>query len=160
MIRQPKWTEIEDAFVLDAFLKMKASGMKRSDCVQQVSSQLRAMAINHGMKIDDTFRNETGVSRQMYDLEAAWTGRPLSSAILGSKHFEQIVNLYRTDRETFDQLLQEAQKMSNIQMKGITEEDFWNWLAERVSSKQLSEFYRIAQKINNFFLPGQKSSLI
>lgn len=141
---------MEDALALDAFLKMKASGEPRSVCVERLSAQLRSMAINQGSEIDSTYRNESGVSRQMYDLEAAWEERPLSPAISGSKHFYRIVELYKTDRTSFDKLLQDAIKMSDQQKNTINEESFWDWLAKKVTPNQLSEFFQYFGRLNEF----------
>ena len=43
--------------------------------------------------------------------------------------------------------------MSDLRLNSIIEDNFWNWLSPKVSPNQLSEFYRYAQMLNDYFVP-------
>ena len=47
-----------------------------------------------------------------------------------------------------------GEKLSNL----MSDEAFWEWLASRVTPNQLSEFYRYAQMINDYFVPNHHFS--
>ena len=107
---QPRWTEQEAAVLLDAYLKVQEYPEKRKEIVQQVSDQLRQMALNQGMEISDTFRNYAGINFRMYSMETAWTGRESIGHAQSTKMYDYIVNLYRNERPSFDKLLEEARQ--------------------------------------------------
>ena len=108
---QPRWTLQEAAVLLDAYLKVREHPEKRKELVQQVSDQLRQMAINQGMQISDTYRNYAGINMQIYGMETAWTGRKPDGHIAASKVFTLVVELYRDNHDEYINLLSEAQRL-------------------------------------------------
>ena len=108
---QPRWTLMEAAVLLDAYLQVLKEPEKRKDYIQLVSNQLRQIAINQGMQISDIYRNITGIKLQMNALETAWTEKDVNH-FLTTKIFSEIVRLYREERDTFDKLLLVAQRLS------------------------------------------------
>ena len=109
---QPGWSLQEAAILLDAYLKIQEEPDKRKECIQMVSDQLRQMAINQGMQISDKYRNLNGISFQMSSMETAWTGRDPVGHAHSTKVFDEIVRLYRNERNEFERLLREAKKLS------------------------------------------------
>lgn len=59
------WDEYEAAILLDALIQVLNGTISRSDAVSAVSAELRRRARRKGLKIDDVFRNENGISWQM-----------------------------------------------------------------------------------------------
>ena len=94
-------------------MKVQEHPEKHKEYVQQVSDQLRQMAVNQDMQISGTYRNYAGINMQFYGMETAWTGREAFGHVAASKVFSQISELYRTDRTAFDKLLDEAQSLIN-----------------------------------------------
>ena len=59
--RQPKWDIYEAAVLLDGYLKALQAKQPKAQIVKRVSADLRQMAINRGLEIDDIYRNENGI---------------------------------------------------------------------------------------------------
>ena len=79
MARQAPFTEHEAVLLLDAFLCFELGESSRKDAVIKCSKELRQMAKNSGMAIDDAYRNVNGITFQMASMESAYRGkvRPL-----------------------------------------------------------------------------------
>lgn len=98
----------EAAILLNGYLQT-LQGKDRKQAVKDVSESLRKMAVNRGLTIDKTFRNFTGIFMQMAVIEYLYTnGR------LGLKHtsklFSHVIDLYRTDSESYKKILNEAKE--------------------------------------------------
>jgi len=115
---QPKWDEFEAAILLDAWIKVKNGCSKKIE-IKRVSSQLRQMAVNRGIEIDEIYRNVNGISFQIDAMGTAYEMRPIRN-IKASKLFNEVAELYRTDIESFKKLLREAESMiSNSQNNSV-----------------------------------------
>lgn len=66
------WSEHEAALLLCALLDVLDNKLDRKDTIQKVSQMLRTMAKNQGKVIDDAYRNEAGITFQMYGLEGVF----------------------------------------------------------------------------------------
>ncbi len=53
-IKQPSWTKYESAILLEALIATIEGSLSRSDAIKEVSSTLRKIAVNQGIKIDET----------------------------------------------------------------------------------------------------------
>lgn len=73
--RQPFWNMLEAIVLLEAFIATKDGLLSRTDAISRASSDLRKMALNQGAIIDQTFRNESGISFQMHSMESAFYGK-------------------------------------------------------------------------------------
>jgi len=51
---------LEAIVLLEAYLTTKDGLLSRADAINKASSDLRKVALNQGMEIDQTFRNESG----------------------------------------------------------------------------------------------------
>ena len=82
---------------------------------------LRAMAINLGIEIDDTYRNVNGISFQMSSMESAYQG--CTGLKPASRLFTETVLLFQSDNSAYQELLKEAIGMTdtkavhNVQQK-------------------------------------------
>lgn len=59
---QQTWDMSVVMILLDAVIATKNGLISCVDAVQKVSSDLRKMALNQGMEIDQTYRNQNGIS--------------------------------------------------------------------------------------------------
>lgn len=56
--RQLSWNMLEAIILLEAFISTKDGLLSRTDAINRASSDLRKIALNQGMNIDQTFRNK------------------------------------------------------------------------------------------------------
>jgi len=105
------WNEEETAILVCYFMKFNDGLITRKEAIKKASADLRKRAVRIGLEIDDTFRNENGISMQMSRIEDLFHQRKgrLSKA---PKLFEDILNLYSQNRTKFNKILMEANGMS------------------------------------------------
>lgn len=108
-VRQPNWDIYEAVILLEGYLEMLRGDQPRRIVVARVSADLRRMAVNRKIKIDDVYRNENGISYQLQSMDSAYKGRKIY--IPATKLFEEAVKLYFTDPERYLELLAEAKSM-------------------------------------------------
>lgn len=123
--RQPKWDIYEAAVLLDGYLKALQAKQPKAQIVKRVSADLRQMAINRGLEIDDIYRNENGISYQMQSMDSAYKGKRVY--VPATKLFEETVILYRTDAGRYLEILEEAKNM--IAAKQNNKSAFLAWAA-------------------------------
>ena len=66
--RQPLWNIYEAVILLDGYLEYLSKRQSKSSIIKRVSMDLRQMAINKGIKIDEVYRNENGISYQLQSM--------------------------------------------------------------------------------------------
>lgn len=126
------WSRQEAAILLDAYIDVIKGKHTRTQIIKRVSADLRKMATNNGLKIDEIFRNENGIYFQMQSMESAYHGRTVMKS--ASSLFTEIVTLYKENSEEYEKLLKEARSMIdgkiNIINNRINYKDtFSSWLA-------------------------------
>lgn len=109
MNSQPKWDIYESVVLLNGYLLACKKSEPRAYIIRRVSADLRAMAIHRGRKIDEIFRNESGISYQMQSMDSAYKGRKIY--VPATKLFQETVSLYRNQNSRFQELLKEARYM-------------------------------------------------
>lgn len=139
--RQQPWNEYEAVLLLEGFLAIEKNEENRANVVKRLSHDLRKMALCRGTEIDEFYRNENGISFQLRSMESAYYGYTVFKP--STKLFDEIVNIYRNSKDEYDRLLCEAKTMTKDERtkEYNVQEKFFAWLAARVSSSQLSEFY-------------------
>ena len=107
MSERKMWDKYEAAVLLEAVLNIENNIESRNDAVERVSKQLRSMAQNRGLTIDDTYRNTNGISMQMvamkatvFDIECKMKSH--------SKVFCEVVALYHTNQAEYNIILNQA----------------------------------------------------
>ena len=75
MVRQQPWDIYEAVLLLDIFLQYQSGEITKKEAIQRASKKLRRMAKNRGLNIDDTFRNENGLTFQITSMESAVVGK-------------------------------------------------------------------------------------
>lgn len=146
MIRQPSWTAYEAAVLLDYFVATVDGSTKRSDAIKEASHILKQMAMNQNIEVDETYRNESGITFQMHSMESAYYGKTIFKP--ASRLFTDVVELYRNRPDEYQNLLKEAMKMANG--RRTVEEDFIEYLAKKMSPTRLSELYSCYSDIESF----------
>ena len=144
--RQPSWNMLEAIVLLEAFISTKDGLLSRTDAISRASSDLRKMALNQGTNIDQTFRNESGISFQMHSMESAFFGKTMFKP--ATKLFTEAARIYHEDQNEYQKLLKEARMM--IDGKKTIIDDYMQYLAKKVSPSQLSEFYDCYSEIEAF----------
>lgn len=143
------WDEEEAAILLEALVATLEGRISREDAISSVSQELRERAPQKGIEIDEIFRNINGITLQMSTMEYIFTDGK-SGLKKGGKMttFRNVVSMYKSNRRSFEKLLEGArQKMKksyNVQ------DEFFAWLATKVSATQLSDFYRFYAEIESF----------
>ena len=109
-LRKPAFTKYEAVILLDGYLDALSGRLSRQASVRRVSKDLRTLAINQGISIDESYRNVNGITFQMSRMESAYQGQTIS--ISRTKLFDEIVSLYRNNRQEYETILKEAIKMA------------------------------------------------
>lgn len=127
------WSEHEAALLLWILQDVLNGKMNRQDAIREASKMLRTMALNQGKTIDNAYRNEAGITFQLYGLEGVWLN---GKTPIGRKTtwMTNICDVYRRNHQRFDRLVQEAKEMCNASSE---DSNFWKWLSIRNSDEQL-----------------------
>ena len=142
------WDIEEAVLMLDMLLKSIDGKLTRKEAIRQVSEKLRRRAVNRGITIDDIFRNENGIAFQMSALEVAYTGIK-TKLKQPTKLFVETVNLYRNNRELYEEILKEAENV--VEPKSVQDE-FCSYLSMQMPTFQLSDAYLMLSDIESFCL--------
>lgn len=105
-----KWDKYETALLIDGFWKIEKSLGERKAIIDDLSKVLRTRAINLGMQIDEVFRNVNGISMQLAPIAHAFF--PERPTLTTSAMFTEMVNLYKSDRKAFEEILCVARKQA------------------------------------------------
>ena len=60
--KQPRWDIYETVILLEGYLETLQGIQSKLQIIKRISADLRRMAVNRGVEIDDVYRNENGVS--------------------------------------------------------------------------------------------------
>lgn len=123
------WNEHEQAILLRALINVLNHKVERKYAIAEVSKQLRSLAIQQGLMIDDKFRNENGIALQMSKLEYAFTNRKSGMHVNNGWYFS-IAEIYKNNKGKYKELLGGV-----VQMPLISEEkqklDFVSWVKKK-----------------------------
>lgn len=103
---------IELALLLEGCLQVE-KGENKHQVVARISKELRLMAIKQGQTIDEIYRNENGITLQMVRMQMAMAGE-IDEKRKTAKIFFDIVSLYKSDRNSFSELLKQAMKFTRL----------------------------------------------
>lgn len=142
------WDIEEAVLMLDTLLESFDGKLTRKEAIHQVSEKLRRRAVNRGIKIDDIFRNENGITFQMSALEVAYTGIK-TKLKQPTKLFVETVNLYRNQRELYEKILKETE---NVVKPKSVQDEFCSYLSTQIPTFQLSDAYLMLSDIESFCL--------
>lgn len=148
------WSEHEAALLLWILQDVLNGKMNRQDAIREASKMLRTMALNQGKTIDDAYRNEAGITFQLYGLEGVWLN---GKTPIGRKTtwMTNICDVYRRNHQRFDRLVQEAKEMCNASSE---DSNFWKWLSIRNSDEQLLRLRAGYHDLNTYGCNGKSLS--
>ena len=130
--RQPKWDIYEAVILLDGYLEVLQANQPKAQIVRRVSADLRRMATNRGIKIDDIYRNKNGISYQIQSMDSAYKGKKVY--VPATRLFEKAVEMYRTGTERYLEILEEAKNM--VAAKQNNKDAFLAWAASVLSTQR------------------------
>lgn len=130
--KQPRWDIYETVILLEGYLETLQGIQSKSQIIKRISADLRRMAVNRGVEIDDVYRNENGVSYQIQSMDSAFKGQKVY--VPATKLFTDAVALYRTDSEGYQKILGEAKGM--ITVKKNSREAFLAWAKSAFSAQR------------------------
>ncbi len=139
MATRIKWDQYETALLIETFWKIEKSPDEKKRLISELSQKLRQKAQNAGIDIDELFRNENGISMQLAPIAHAFF--PERPTLTSSAMFERMVQMYKDDREGFEIVLSEANKMVNIDYdKGASgKEAFGRWIDRNEAALNIKE---------------------
>lgn len=114
MPTQPQWNIYEAAILLRAYIETLQGAISLQEAIRRVSMELRQMASNNGIEIDEVFRNINGIAFQIKSMESAYRGFTVMKP--ASRLFTEVVSIYRNDPERYKELLKEAREMKEPKM--------------------------------------------
>lgn len=130
--KQPRWDIYETVILLEGYLETLQGIQSKSQIIKRISADLRRMAVNRGVEIDDVYRNENGVSYQIQSMDSAFKGQKVY--VPATKLFTDAVALYRTDNEGYQKILGKAKGM--ITVKKNSREAFLAWAKSAFSAQR------------------------
>lgn len=148
MSMQPQWSKYEIVLLIEAYINIKNTSASRTETLENLSQKLRMMAQKNGTVIDDTYRNLNGMRWQYAFIEKAFAHSGFGEH-MPPKLFQEMVNLYESDAETFNRILLVAHEMctsesTNLERTPMKEEhaemtdnktDFIKWLQAQSKHK-------------------------
>ena len=102
-----EWDESEIALLIEASENVLRKKVTPTDAVKELSAQLRKRAVNRGIAIDDVFRNENGVSLQMWHIFYLMTNGKTGLRGAGQHHVE-MYEIRKKDPKYFLRILKKA----------------------------------------------------
>lgn len=121
------WDKYETALLIDACAKIMAGEESRKEAIKRVSTALRKRAVDNGLEIDDIFRNESGITLQLANLQQLMEKQSDYPTRNNSKLFKEMVQMYNTDREQFNGIL--AAVKGEAQQVNVESQSFLEWLS-------------------------------
>ncbi|SEH73958.1 hypothetical protein [Ruminococcus flavefaciens] len=109
-MRQPIWSSFEVALLIDAYWRIENGQITKKQAVYDISSMFRQYAVNQGIDIDDTYRNENGISMRFEELRYLFTGGKTGIKNT-SKLFRIMINYYQHNQEKYQRILGTAKTM-------------------------------------------------
>ena len=105
------WDEYEAAVLLQTLLDVRDKRISRSQAISETSQKLRTMAHNRGITVDEIFRNKSGITLRLAELESVFAQKP--SKLPSAKWMYDICDTYKNDCERFVQLVCKENEMIN-----------------------------------------------
>lgn len=139
------FSQYEAVVLLDGYINSITLCQSRLDAVKKVSDDLRKMAINNGVEVDDIYRNVNGIYFQMSSMESAYAGRTIKKP--ATKLFTKIVEMYRENRTEYDKILEEAKLM--IDNENIAQM-FMKWFLKNAPQEHMVTLYSCYSEIDLF----------
>lgn len=113
---QKNWDKYEVALLIEAYQNIKQGRVDKNTALVALSQNLRQMAQNEGLEIDDVFRNLNGMQWQLGFIERAFLGSDFESRT-PPKIFVEMVAVYNENRQEYLSILKCAHEKITQQIK-------------------------------------------
>lgn len=117
MTRQLPWDRYEVALLLDAYLQIQEEPQKEKEILADLSKNLRERALHLGYTIDETFRNENGMSIQYQRMKFLMTNSAYGFEGPIPRCFNEVVDIYKKDRNWYQMILNKARKDAGLEVE-------------------------------------------
>ena len=101
------WDKYEVALIIEVYQNIKQGRVDKQAALVALSHNLRQMAKNEGLEIDDKFRNLNGMQWQLGFIERAFVGEDYESRT-PPRIFIEMVAVYNENQAEFQSILAEA----------------------------------------------------
>lgn len=132
---QKNWDKYEVALLIEVYQNIKHGRVDKNSALVALSQNLRKIAQNENLEIDDTFRNMNGMQWQLGFIERAFIGDDYDSRT-PPKIFMEMVGIYNQNQKEFLDILEEAHRKINGDTNMGDDERkklFIKWLGENIS---------------------------
>ena len=140
------WDKYETALLIDLYLRIEGGVVDKAVGIRQLSKELRKRAIDAGIEIDDVYRNENGIIMQLGKIERLMTRRE-GATKHNTKIFVDVVELYFSNKDQFDLILNEAKGVQPVESK---QEKFFSWLSKKEPAFRMSDFFFVVRDLESF----------
>ena len=140
------WDKYETALLIDTYLNIADGRVDRKVGISELSKVLRKRAIDAGKEIDDIYRNENGIAMQLGKIEYLMHKKP-DAQKHNTKIFIDMVNMYTTDQDQFNRILDEAK---GVQLMESRQDKFFAWLSKEVPSFRMSDYFFVIGELESF----------
>ena len=150
------WDKYEAALLIESYQLIHTGNVNRAEELQRLSDNLRLMATNKGIEIDEVYRNLNGMQWQMAIMEAIFDGKSYSSRP-HPQLFVEMVALYQSNRSEFDLILQEAHGMINPMVvedqnaEELLKLKWIEWLGQNnISEKTINSYISCFERVSDY----------
>lgn len=156
-----KWDKYEAALLVDGYMKTKHDPARQEKVIADISRVLRNYYSKNGLRIDEQFRNITGISMQMKTVEYI-DSEGANGLSNGSILFKEIVNLYYEDKAGFAQILEEAIRRFSYKkdmpfFEYTSDNEFYSWLKNNGYDNEIARQY--SEALSTLEIYADKCSL-
>lgn len=162
--KNKKWDEYETALLICMYLLVKSGQFSKDEAVRGLSKMLRKGAVRLGEKINDTYRNENGISFQFDRISYCFTG---IGKMKPNAMFVKMAEMYKNDTKSFGEILSKAMQMYSIspgtdtntpaeqnkiqeETQGESESDNKIGLSTEQTKKIIQKYFPKGYKLNSF----------
>ena len=111
--KQPRWNKYEVVLLMDTFVNIEQGKLSRQEAVLKLSECLRRYALNNGEKVDEQYRNISGIGMKIENIRFIYSNGNNGLA-RHSKLETEIVSLYKENQKVYKDLLCEAKQIFNF----------------------------------------------
>ena len=149
-MRQSIWSPFEVALLIDAYWRIRKNCIARKDAVSEISALLRNYAIVQGQDIDETYRNENGISLRLEELHYLFSDGK-AGVKKTSNLFRIMVQMYQQNPQAYMDILNRAKEMLD---DSLVQSNSENDYANSSTSEDISDGIRLI--LNQHFPYGFK----
>ncbi|MBQ3601566.1 MAG: hypothetical protein II992_10265 [Lachnospiraceae bacterium] len=110
MKMQTTWDKYEVALLINSYIQIKSGAEEKISELQKLSEKLRRKAENEGLIIDEMFQDLKGMQWQLGFVDCAFNNKSFGTHSQ-SKMFRKMVDMYQSEKESFDEILRVAEEM-------------------------------------------------